>query len=298
MSTVFNDKLFAQTAFQQVVDRFAPINAFSTDISSLAARPGDTIVCPLFGNITAATVTQAAGVMEGTGGTMGAITLTLNARKIAAVDLTTQQLADSSNASNFDAFAYQLSAGLTTLVFQDVLSAFTVSSYGAPTTTSSGNFKLDAIAAVRVALNNKKCPREMRSLILDDACEAGLFSDTNLVLATNRGNGATINQGDIGDVLGFKIYTPTSFPLNSISLIGIGVGKGALAFASRSLAGIYPEQEYLAMEILTDSDTGLSALYTRHYNRADAKFYLNLQMLYGYVKAVTNQGHCICTATT
>lgn len=298
MSTTFNDKLFAQTAFQQVVDRFAPINAFSTDISSVAGKPGDTLVVPLYGNITATTFTQAAGVMEGSGGSFSAITLTLGQRKIAAVDLTTQQLADSANSSNFEAFAYQLSAGLTTLVFQDVLSAFTVSSYGAPTTTSSGNFKLDAIAAVRVALNNKKCPRDMRSLILDDACESGLFSDTNLVLATNRGNGNTINQGDIGDVLGFKIYTPTSFPLNSISLIGIGVGKGALAFASRSLANILPSDEYQAFEVLTDNETGLSALYTRHYSRSDAKFYMNLQMLYGYVKAITLQGHCICTATT
>ena len=40
MATLFNDLLFAQTAFQQVVDSLSPLNAFSTDISSLADRPG------------------------------------------------------------------------------------------------------------------------------------------------------------------------------------------------------------------------------------------------------------------
>lgn len=298
MATTFNDKIFAAQAFQQVVDSLTGLSAFSTDFSSNAASPGDTIVAPLFGAVTATTFTQAASVMEGTGGSISAVTISLTGRKIASVDLTTAQIADSSNTSNFDAFAYQMAAGLNTLVWTDVLSLFTVTDFGAPTTTASANFKLDAVAAVRVALNNKKCPRDMRTLILDDACEAGLFSDTNVVLATNRGNGGTINDGNIGKLLGFDILTPTSFPLNSISLIGVAVRKGAAAVAFRSLSGLFPQEEYAAYEVLTDNETGLSALYTRHWNRASAKWFLNMQMLYGYVKAVTGQAHCICTATT
>ena len=298
MATLFNDKLFATTAFQQVVDALAPLNAFSTDISSLAGRPGESITVPLFGAATATTFTQATDVMEQTGGAITAITVTLNARKIVPVDITSQQLADSANAGNYDAFASQMGAALTTMIFQDILSVFTVSNYGAPTTTASANFKLDAITAVRVALNSKKCPRIGRSLILDDSCESGLFSDTNIVLATNRGNGGTINNGDLGSLLGFQIYTPTAFPLNSISLIGIGVGKGAAAVAFRSLQGVVPMDDYEAAEVLTDSATGISALYTRHWSRSQARYFMNLQALYGYSKALTLQGHCITTATT
>lgn len=298
MATTFNDKIFAAQAFQQVVDLLSGLSAFSTDFSSDAARPGDTIVAPLFGNVTATTFTQAADVMEGTGGLISAVTIPLTSRKIAAVDLTTGQLADSSNTSAFDAFAYQLSSSLATMVWTDIMSLFTVSSYGAPTTTASANFKLDAVTAVRVALNAKKCPRDMRTLILDDACEAGLFSDTNVVLATNRGGSGTINQGEIGPLLGFNIVTPTAFPLNAISLIGVAVRKGAAAVAVRSLKGLLPEEEYQYHEVLTDDQTGLSMLVTRHFNRAAAKFFINAQMLYGYVKAVTLQGHMICTATT
>lgn len=298
MATLFNDKLFATTAFQQVVDALAPLNAFSTDLSSLAARPGDSVTVPLFGAATATTFTQASDVMEQTGGAITAVTVTLNARKIVPVDITSQQLADSANAGNYDAFAYQMGAALTTMIFQDILSVFTVANFGAPTTTASANFKLDAVTAVRVALNNKKAPRIGRSLILDDSCEAGLFSDTNVVLATNRGNGGTINDGNLGNLLGFQIYTPTAFPLNSISLIGIGVSKGAAAVAFRSLAGAIPTEDYAAAEILTDAATGISALYTRHWSRAQAKWFMNMQALYGYAKAITLQGHCICTATT
>lgn len=298
MATLFNDKLFATLAFQQVVDAMAPLNAFSTDISSLAGRPGESISVPLFGVATATTFTQAADVMEQSGGSITAVTVTLNARKIVPLDITTQQLADSANAGNYDAFAYQMSAALTQMIFADVLSVFTVTNYGAPTTTASANFKLDAITAARVALNGKKAPKMGRSLILDDACESGLFSDTNVVLATNRGSGETINNGTLGRLLGFDIYTPTSFPLNAISLIGIAVGKGAAAVAFRSLAGYLPQEEYAAFEVLTDAETGISALYTRHWNRAAAKWFVNMQALYGYSKAITLQGHCICTATT
>lgn len=298
MATTFNDKIFAAEAFQQVVDSLTGLTAFSTDFSSAAGKPGDAIVVPLFGSITATTFTQAASVMEGTGGTISAVTVNLTNRKIATVDLTTAQLMDSSNVSNTDAFVYQLSEGLNTLVWQDVLSLFTVSTFGAPTTTSSGAFKLDAITAVRIALNNKKCPKPGRTLILDDACEAGLFADTNVVLATNRGKGDTINEGNLGRLLGFDILTPTSFPTNSISLIGVAVGKSAAGVAFRSLAGVYPTDEYAAVEVMTHNETGLSALYTRHWNRAAAKWFINMQMLYGYSAAVTAHGHCITTATT
>lgn len=298
MASLFNDKLFATTAFQQVIDALAPLNAFSTDLSSIAGKPGESITVPLFGAATATTFTQATDVMEQTGGAITAVTVTLNARKIVPVDITSQQLADSANAGNYDAFAYQMGAALTTMIFQDIFSLFTVASFGAPTTTASANFKLDAITAVRVALNAKKCPRIGRSLILDDSVESGLFSDTNLVLAQNRASGGTINEGDLGRILGFDIYTPTAFPLNSISLIGIGVGKGAAAVAFRSLSGIVPDQEYAAAEILTDAQTGISALYTRHWSRAQAKWFMNMQALYGYAKALTLQGHMITTATT
>ena len=68
MATVFNDTLFAQTAFQQLVDLLLPLRAFSTDISSDVKSEGSAVVVPLFGNATTTTFTQGATVMEQTGG--------------------------------------------------------------------------------------------------------------------------------------------------------------------------------------------------------------------------------------
>lgn len=298
MATVFNDKLYADGLFQQVVDMLNPLRAFTTDFSSSTRQAGDAVIVPLYGNVTSTTYTEAASVMEGTGGLISAVTVTLNSRKIAAVDLTTSQLADSNGARNLDNFQTQMASSVATMILTDILSAATVTNYGAPTTTASANFKLDAITAIRVALNSKKCPKIGRSIIIDDGVESGLFSDTNLVLALNRGGNGMINEGEVGRILGFDIYTCTAFPLNAISLIGFACGKGAMAVAFRSVGDLLPDEEYAAKEVLTDSESGISMLYTRHWNRAAAKWFLNVQALYGYSKAVTLQGHAICTATT
>ena len=298
MATLFNDKLFAENFFQQVVEMLAPLRAFSTDFPSITKSAGDTVIVPLYGATTATTFTQATDVMEQTGGLITAVTVTVNSRKITPVDITSQQLADSSGANNLDAFAYQMAQSTAAMIMSDIFSAFTVTNYGAPTTTASANFKLDAITALRVALNGKKCPKNGRSIIVDDAVEAGIFSDTNLVLALNRGNASTINEGDIGRVLGFDVISTTALPLNAISMIGIACGKGALAVAFRNVGDLLPDEEYAAKEVVTDSATGLSMLLTRHWSRAQAKWFLNAQALYGYSKAVTLQGHIVCTATT
>ena len=66
----------------------------------------------------------------------------------------------------------------------------------------------------------------------------------------------------------------------------------------RGLQNLLPEDEYAAFEVLTDGRSGISALYTRHWNRAAGKWFCNMQALYGYAAAITLQGHCITTVTT
>ena len=108
MATVFNDTIFAQTAFQQLVEILTPIRAVATDISSDVTTQGSAVVVPLFGNATTTTFTQSTTVMEQTGGLLSAITVTLDKRKITPISLTHQQLAESSNAGRWDKWAYQL----------------------------------------------------------------------------------------------------------------------------------------------------------------------------------------------
>ena len=298
MSTVFNDKIFADLAFQQVVNLLAPLRAFTTDISSAAKAKGDTIVCQLFDSVTATTFTQATDVFEQTGGTVSAVTLSLDKRIITPVDLTTAQLMESTGANKMDAFAYQMASATATRILQDVFSVFTVSSFGAPVTTASASFKLDALVALRAALTSKLCPKAGRSLIIDDGVEAGLLGDTSFTQAQLRGSDRTLNEGELGRIMGFDIYTTTALPSNSISLIGIACGKSGAAVAFRNIADVLPADEYAAVETVTDNESGLSMTYTRHWSRAQGKWFMNFHGLYGFVKAVTTQVHLVCTATT
>ena len=116
MATLFNDKLFGQRAFQQLTEILTPLNAFATDISSEVRGQGDAVIVPLFGNVTTTTFTQASDVYEQTGGLITAITVNLNKRKITPMDLTLQQLAESSNAGRFDQFADQLGRSMAQAV--------------------------------------------------------------------------------------------------------------------------------------------------------------------------------------
>lgn len=298
-ATVFNDKIFADIVLQQVVDMLAPLNAFSTDISSAARAKGDSVTVSLYGNTVTTTFTQATDVYEQSGGTVSAVTVTLDHRKITPVALTAQQLIDSSAANRMEAFAVQMAQSTASAVLQDVLSVLTVTNFGAPTTTSSANFKLDALVALRIALNSKLCPSMGRNVIVNSGVEAGLFSDTNIVLATNRGNGDTINKGTIGPLIGFdNIFTSTVFPSNSISLIGVACGKSGVAVAMRQIGDVLPDEEYAAVEVVEDPVSGIAMTYSRHWSRAQGIWFMNMHALYGFSKAVTKQVHLVCTATT
>ena len=78
MATTYNDKIYGQKVLQQLNSLLLPIRAFTTDISDELKGPGDAVVVPLYGNTTTTTFTQSTTVMEQTGGTLSAITVTLD----------------------------------------------------------------------------------------------------------------------------------------------------------------------------------------------------------------------------
>jgi hypothetical protein len=80
---------------------------------------------------------------------------------------------------------------------------------------------------------------------------------------------------------------------------GLGVrGKDAVAVAFRRISDVLPSGEFDAMEEFTDPETGLSLLLTRHWSRAQAKWFINMHCLYGYSAAVTTALKLFHTATT
>lgn len=296
--TLFNDTLFGQTIFDQLTDILMPLNIFSTDISSDVTAPGSAVVVPLFGNVTATSFVQGASAYEGTGGTISAITVTVDKRYVTPIDITPQQLADSSNARKFEQFGGQLANATANQVLQSVFSLITTTNFGAAIiTTASANYGREELIIARQKLLQAGV-RGMKCFVGNTDVEAALLGDDKITLALNRGDNMAIKEGNLGRLLGMDIYSSDVLPTNSISLIGFCGGSESIAVAMRNLGNYLPTDEYAAFEQYIDSDSGISMLYTRHWNRAAGKWFINTHVLFGHAVAVTNALKVFTTPTS
>lgn len=298
MATVFNDTIFGQTAFQQLVDLLTPLSAFSTDISSEVSSEGSAVVVPLFGNVATTTFSQSATVMEQSGGLISAITVNLDKRRITPVDLTHQQLAESSNAGRWDKWAMQLGKSMASTVLQDVWSVLTTTNFGAAIlTTSSASYGKAQLIEARRSLRAAGV-RGDYTFLGNTVIEGALLGDVSLSQVYARGDNQAIKEGQLGRLFGMNTYSSDVLPLNSISLVGFACGQEGIAFAMRDLGQYIPTGDYESVETLVDDETGISALYTRHWSRAQGKWFINLHTLYGYSPAVTGAVKLFTSPTT
>lgn len=296
--TLFNDTLFGQTAFQALTEILLPLNIFSTDLSSEVTAPGASVVVPLFGNVSSTSFVQGASAYEGTGGTISAITVTVDKRYITPISVLPRQLADSSNASRIDRFANQLASATANSLLQEVFSVITTTNFGAAViTTSTDNYGRTQLRAARRALSGAGV-RGARSFIGNLDVESAILGDDKVTLALNRGDSMAIKEGMLGRLMGMDIYGTDVLPTNSISLVGFCAGQEAIAVAMRNLGNYLPQEEYAAFEQFTDADTGISMLYTRHYAKASGTWHINTHILFGYSAAVTGALKVFTTPTT
>jgi hypothetical protein len=295
MATVYNDKIFGQKVLQQLNSLLLPIRAFTTDISEELKSEGDSVTVPLYGNTTTTTFTQATDVMEQTGGLISAVTVALDKRRITPIDLTHQQLLEASAATRVDAFSKQLSKSIAKTVLLDIMSVITTTNFGtAVTTLASSSWTRTQLVAARQAALDAGVDSDM-SLVMNRTIESALLGDNNITLALNRGDSMAIKEGNLGHLFGMDLYASSIFPTNSVSLTAFVCGKDAIAVAFRKIADALPAGEFEAIEEITDDETGMSFLYTRHWSRAQAKWFINMHCLYGYSKAVTLALRPFCT---
>jgi len=289
MSTLFNDKIFAQEIFQQLTPKLNPFRYFARDVSPATANKGDAVVVPLFGNTTTTTFSQASDVWEQTGGTISAITVNLNLQDITPVDLTAKQLAESGAAGNFDAWAVQLASSHADRMLSHLYAGITTGSFGAAAvSTAIANYDRDVLPLIRKAAVNDGV-RGPQALFVNPDVEANFLSDNNLTLALNRGNASTMTEGELGKLYGFDVICAPQLGTNSVSLVGFATGRNAMAVAFRQLGDYLPDEDYAAKEVLTDPETGFSMLYTRHWSRPQGKWFINMHSLFGFANAVTKE---------
>lgn len=298
MATVYNDKIYGQKVLQQLNTLLLPLGAFTTNISDELKSAGDMVSVPLYGNVVTTTFTQATDVMEQTGGLITAVTVNLDKRRITPIDLTHTQLLESTAAGRIDAHTKQLAKSIAKTVLTDIMSVITTVNFGeANTTTTSSIWARPMLIEARKAALTAGIDSDL-SLVANRLVEAALLGDDKITLALNRGDAMAIKEGHLGHLMGMDIYASSMFPTNSISLNAFICGKDALAVAFRRIADVLPDGEFEAIEEMTDDETGLSMLYTRHWSRAQAKWFINMHCLYGYSKAVTLALKMFHTATT
>jgi hypothetical protein len=290
MATIYNDKIFAQTAFQQLTKILSPLRAFLTDISPALRSEGDAVIVPLFENVATTTFDQTANSgmpYEEGGGEINAITVNLNKRFKTAIDMTLQQLAESSNVARHDQWAIQLGNSAAQRVLTEVWGVLTTTNFGeAIITTSPSNYGRAQLIKARQELL-KAGVRGEKTFMVDMEAEAGLLGDDKITLALNRGDAQAIREGELGRLLGMNVMASDIIPLNAISLCGFACGQQGIAFAMRNLGDFLPSENYEAVEQLVDNESGISALYTRHWSTAKGKYFINLHTLFGFSPAVT-----------
>jgi len=228
---------------------------------------------------------------------ISAVTVTLDKRRITPIDLTHQQLPGSAAASKNDAYTRQLAKSIGKTIMLDIMSVITTTNFGtAVTTLASASWARATLIAARQAALDAGIESEI-SLVMNRGIESALLGDDKITLALNRGDSMAIKEGNLGHLLGMDLYASSIFPTNSVSLNAFICGKDAIAVAFRRIADELPSGEFEAMEEIVDDETGLSLLYTRHWSRAQGKWFINMHSLYGYSKAVTTALKTFTTAT-
>jgi hypothetical protein len=284
MATIaLNDKIFTQVALQAFVAKLAPLNAFTRDFSGDTSRKGDAVIVPLISGVTATTFNNS---YEVGGGAINFATVTMDKHRIASVDLTDVQVANSS-AAVLDNLAIQAGEALAKIVLTDIFSVINTTNFGAALLTTAGaNYTLAQIGALRKKMAQNDVPTDRLSFIGDTEIYTGLLTSSGVAQALNYGGTEAIRDGRIPSILGVSVYESNVIPANALTKLGGFIAHpDAIAIAMRYLQPQAPG-EYLAAEQVVASN-GISMGYRRHFNPANGKHFANFECLFGFTPALT-----------
>jgi hypothetical protein len=287
INSSLNDKLIAQSALEAFTADLESLSAFSTSYSSETARKGASVEVPIIANLSATTF---ADDYEQDGGTMNKATVTLGTHKIVTVSLSDTDYAASS-AADITKFAQQQGKAIAQAILESVYALFVTTAGSAAqysaTLTNLSAFTITNARALRAALNAEKVPATSRNLILNSTLYDSLLAQAGLLDASQFGARDAIADGRVPRVVGMNVYESLILPSNSITLSAVAVHPSAVAVAIRA---VMPQVagEYIASEMVTDPQSGISLGYRRHFNPGTGKMYASFSALWGSARALTS----------
>jgi hypothetical protein len=286
INSSLNDKLIAEAALSAFTADLDMLSAFSTSYSSEVIRKGSTVEVPLIGALTATTFADS---YEADGGVLGTVSVTVGTHRIVTVSLSDTEWSKSS-AADIMKFATNQGKAVAQSVLEGVYALFVTTASSAAqysaTLTNLSAFTITNASSLRSALNAEKAPATNRSLILNSTLYASLLSQSGLLDASQYGARDAIAEGRTPRVLGMNVMESLILPTNSITLSALAVHPNAVAVAIRALEPQAPS-EYLAAQVVTDPQSGISLGYRRHYNPGTGKHYVSFECVYGASRAIT-----------
>lgn len=292
MSTTFNDKIYTQEVLNAFTAGLAPLRAFTRSFSPEARRKGDAIIIPRVDALDTTTFAYANNSgypYETEAGTVAAITLNLDQHQIVGVDITDIQFANSSNA-DITLFAQQQGRALARKCLTNVFGLLTITNFGAAAATpvSIANTGVAQVREGRKTLVDRKVPMDNLSLIASAELYNALQGDSNITQAFQYGGPEAIREARIPRLLGMDVYETNALPLGgTLSLIGFLAHPDAMAIAVRNLTPQDGGDSYLAVETVSDPETGLSFTYRRHFNPGKGRHFASIECLFGVTTALT-----------
>lgn len=287
--TNFDNEIFSQSALEGFVATLVPLNAFSKNFLAQPPPPGNTVLVPLIGGLTATTF---GGSYATTNGSLSAVTVTINRHKFVGIGQSDLDAAGSSLAQ-LERFAFQQGSALAIAVLQDIASLWTTATanFALATAVSVVDFGISQIRAGRLALGQSKCPAANRALILDVEPFDNLLGISNFLQVSLAGSNETLREGRIGRALGLDIYESNGLP-GTNSVMGFIGHASAIAIAMRYLQ---PQDgnTYSAAGPVSDPSTGAVFGMRKFYDNATGNSYLALEANYGYAVGITHAGRVI-----
>lgn len=281
-----NDRLIAQAALEAFTADMESLSLFTTSYSAETVRRGATVEVPLIANLTATTF---ANDYTAGGGTINNVSISINNHQIVTTDVTDREWAASSTVEILK-FANQSGKALAQAVLTSVYNLFVTTASSAAqysaTLTGLSAFTITNARSLRKALSDEKVPQTNRALILNTTLYDSLLSQSGLLDAGQFGSRDTIADARIPRVLGMAVYESLVLPTNSISLSAVAVHPNAIALAVRALEPQAPS-EYLAVQTVTDPNTGLTITSRRFYRPESGRHHLAFEAIWGASRAIT-----------
>jgi hypothetical protein len=126
------------------------------------------------------------------------------------------------------------------------------------------------------------------SLIATADLYHALLGDTNITQAFQYGGSEAVREGRIPRLLGMDVYETNLTSIGaSVSIVGFLAHPDAVACAVRNLQPQDGGDSYLAVETVSDPETGLGFTYRRHFNPGKGRHYASIECLFGFAAALT-----------